>query len=129
MAGFLLRLAIGAASLWVAARLIPGMHIEGTATLMLAAFLLGFVNAVVRPILVLLTLPVTIVTLGLFLLVVNAAMLALVAALLDGFQLADFGSAVLGSIVVGVVGWLASWWVGPTGRIEVMVVRRDEPYR
>lgn len=127
MAGFLIRLAIGAAGLWVASQLIPGMHIEGTGTLLLAAFLLGFVNAVVRPVLVLLTLPVTIVTLGLFLLVVNAAMLALVAALLDGFQLAGFGSAVLGSIVVGLVGWLTSWWVGPTGRIEVMVVRREEP--
>ena len=96
MAGFLLRLGIGMAGLWVASRLVPGMHIEGTGTLVLAAFLLGFVNAVVRPVLVLLTLPVTLVTLGLFLLVVNAAMLALVAALLDGFQLAGFGSAVLG---------------------------------
>jgi putative membrane protein len=123
MAGFLLRLGIGMAGLWVASRLVPGMQIEGTGTLILAAFLLGFVNAVVRPVLVLLTLPVTLVTLGLFLLVVNAAMLSLVAALLDGFQLAGFGSAVLGSIVVGLVSWLASWWVGPDGRIEVMVVR------
>ena len=123
MAGFLLRLAIGAAGLWVASRLVSGLQIDGAGTLLLAAFLLGFVNAVVRPILVLLTLPVTIVTLGLFLLVVNAAMLSLVAALLDGFHLADFGSAILGSIVVGLVSWLASWWVGPSGRIEVMVVR------
>jgi putative membrane protein len=123
MAGFLLRLAIGAAGLWVASRLVPGLRIDGAGTLLLAAFLLGFVNAVVRPILVLLTLPVTIVTLGLFLLVVNAAMLSLVAALLSDFHLADFGSAILGSIIVGLVSWLASWWVGPSGRIEVMVVR------
>jgi putative membrane protein len=78
---------------------------------------------VVRPILVILTLPVTLITLGLFLLVVNAAMLGLVASLLDGFQLDGFGSAVLGSIVVGIVSGLASWWIGPTGKIEVMVVR------
>ncbi len=124
MAGFLLRLAIGALGLWVASRLVPGMHIDGTGTLALAAFLLGFVNAVVRPILVLLTLPVTIVTLGLFLLVVNAAMLSLVAALLDGFSLRGFGSAILGSILVGLVSWLASWWIGPSGRAEVMVAKR-----
>ena len=123
MVGFLLRLAIGAAGLWLASRLVPGMHLEGTGTLVLAAFLLGLVNAVVRPVLVLLTLPVTVLTLGLFLLVVNAAMLGLVAALLDGFQLAGFWSAVLGSIVVGLVSWLANWWVGPTGRVEVIVVR------
>jgi len=123
MAGFFLRLAIGAAGLWVASQLIPGLRIDGGGTLLLAAFLLGFVNAVVRPILVVLTLPVTIVTLGLFLLVVNAAMLSLVAALLNDFHLAGFGSAILGSIVVGLVSWLASWWVGPSGRIEVMVVR------
>ncbi len=123
MAGFLLRLAIGALGLWVASRLVPGMHIDGTGTLALAAFLLGFVNAVVRPILVLLTLPVTIVTLGLFLLVVNAAMLSLVAALLDGFSLGGFGSAILGSILIGLVSWLASWWIGPSGRAEVMVAK------
>jgi len=123
MAGFLIRLGIGALGLWVASRLISGMHIDGTGTLVLAALLLGFVNAVVRPILVILTLPVTLITLGLFLLVVNAAMLGLVASLLDGFQLDGFGSAVLGSIVVGIVSGLASWWIGPTGKIEVMVVR------
>jgi len=127
MLGFLLRLAIGALGLWVASRLLSGMHIDGTGTLVLAAFLLGFVNAVVRPVLVLLTLPVTLVTLGLFLLVVNAAMLSLVAALLDDFRLDGFGTAVLGSIIVGLVSWLASWWVGPSGTLEVMVVR--EPSR
>ena len=88
MLGLLIRLAIGAAGLWIASRLVPGMSIEGTGTLVLAAFLLGLVNAIVRPLAIVLTFPITIVTLGLFLLVVNAGMLALVAALLDGFQLA-----------------------------------------
>lgn len=127
MVGFLIRLAIGAVALWVAARIVPGMEIQGTGTLVLAAFLLGLVNAVVRPVVVLLTLPVTILTLGLFLWVVNAAMLALVAALLDDFRLAGFGSALLGSLLVGIVSWLASWWVGPSGRVEVMVVRGPPP--
>jgi putative membrane protein len=86
--------------------------------------LLGIVNALVRPVAVLLTLPLTVVTLGLFLLVVNAGMFALVAALLDGFRVAGFGSALLGSIIVGLTSWVASWYVGPRGRVEVMVVRR-----
>ena len=77
-----------------------------------------------RPLLVLLTLPITILSLGLFLLVINAAMLALVAALLDGFSLSGFGSALLGSIVVSLTGWIASWYVGGSGRIEVLVVER-----
>lgn len=124
MLGLLIRLAIGAAGLWIASRLVPGMSIEGTGTLVLAAFLLGLVNAIVRPLAIVLTFPITIVTLGLFLLVVNAGMLALVAALLDGFQLAGFGSALLGSIVVSLTSSVANWTIGPSGRVEVMVVER-----
>lgn len=124
MRGLLIRLAIGAAGLWIASRLVPGMSIEGTRTLVLAAFLLGLVNAIVRPLAIVLTFPITIVTLGLFLLIVNAGMLALVAALLDGFQLADFGSALWGSLVVSLTSWVANWTIGPSGRVEVMVVER-----
>jgi len=124
MFGFLLRLVIAAFGLWLADQLIGGVSIDGTGTLFLAALLLGVVNAVVRPIFVLLTFPLTLVTLGLFLLVVNAAMLGLVAALLPGFHLAGFWSALLGSIVVSIVSWLASAWIGPSGRFEVLVVER-----
>ena len=124
MLGLLIRLAIGAAGLWIASRLVPGMSIEGTGTLVLAAFLLGLVNAIVRPLAIVLTFPITIVTLGLFLLVVNAGMLALVAALLDGFRLADFASALWGSLVVSLTSWVANWTSGPSGRVEVMVVER-----
>ena len=124
MAGFFLRLLIAALGLWLAAKHVPGMRIHGVGTLLGAAFLLGAVNAFVRPAAILLTLPFTILTLGLFLLVVNAAMLGIVAWLLDGFQLASFGAALLGSIIVSLTGWVASWWVGPTGRFEVMIVER-----
>jgi putative membrane protein len=122
MPGFLLRMAISAFALWVASAIVPGMTITGTPTLLAAALLLGIVNAVVRPLVLLLTLPFTILTLGLFILVVNAAMLALVAALLDGFTLAGFGPALLGSLVVSLVGSLVSWTIGPSGRFEVMVI-------
>ncbi len=124
MPGFLLRMAIAALGLWLASRIVPGMRIEGGGTLVAAALLLGFANAVVRPVLVVLTLPISVVTLGLFLLVINAAMLWLVAGLLQGFELSGFGAALVGSIVVGLTGWVASWTVGPSGRFEIMVVRR-----
>jgi putative membrane protein len=121
--GFLIRLAISALGLWIAARFVPGIEIHGDTALLLAALLLGVVNAVVRPVVVLLTLPVTLLTLGLFLWVVNAAMFGLVAALLDGFQVADFSSALLGALLVSVTSWFASAWVAPSGRVEVIQVR------
>ena len=122
MPGFLLRLAISAFALWVASVIVPGVTIAGTPTLVAAALLLGLVNAVVRPLALLLTLPFTIVTLGLFILVVNAGMLGLVAALLDGFTLSGFGSALLGSLIVSFVSAAVSWTIGPSGRFEVMVI-------
>ena len=109
----------------LASALIPGVQITGTGSFVLAAVLLGLVNAFVRPVAFLLTLPLTIVTLGLFLFVLNAAMFGLVAALLDDFVVAGFWSAIFGAIVVGVTGTIASWYIGPSGRYEVFVVRRD----
>jgi putative membrane protein len=123
--GFWIRLAISALGLWVASKLVPGLSFDGTGTLLLAALLLGLVNAVIRPLAILFTLPLTILTLGLFLLVVNAGMLALVAALLGGFHVAGFGSALLGSIVVSLTGWFASSFIGPSGRFELIVVERS----
>ncbi len=124
MPGFLIRMVISAMGLWIASELVPGMEITGMGTLVAAAFLLGIVNAVVRPLIVILTFPITIVTLGLFLLVINAAMLGLVAWLLDGFMLDGFLAAVAGSVVVSATGWFASWYIGPRGRFEILIVRR-----
>jgi len=128
MSGFLIRLVIGAFALWVAEQLLDGIWIDGTLALFLAALLLGVVNAVVRPVFVLFTLPLTLLSLGLFLLVVNAVMLELVAALVPGMHIAGFGSAILGSIIISLVSWAASAWIGPSGKFEVLVVeRRREP--
>jgi putative membrane protein len=122
MAGFVLRTAISAFALWVASAIVPGVTIRGTFTLLAAALLLGVVNAIVRPLAILLTLPLTILSLGLFLLVVNAAMLGLVAALLDGFTISGFRAALLGSITVSLISWAASWTIGPSGRFEMLVI-------
>lgn len=124
MLGFLIRILIVATGLWLATELVPGIEIDGGWTLLGAALLLGLVNAIMRPLLILLTLPITVLTLGLFLLVINAGMLALVAWALDDFTIAGFWPAVWGGIVVGVTGWLASWFIGPRGRVEVIYIRR-----
>ena len=103
MTGFILRTAIAAVALWVAVSIVPGLAAQGDRTLILAAIVLGIVNATVRPIAVVLSIPVTIITFGLFLLVVNAAMLSLVAWLVPAFTVAGFGAALLGSLVISIV--------------------------
>jgi len=108
MAGFLIRALVAALGLWLAARLVPGVSVRDATTLLLAAVLLGLANAFVRPIIVVLTLPLTIVTLGLFLLVVNALMILLVSALLPGFAVAGLGPGILAAIITGLVSWIAN---------------------
>ena len=124
MNGFVLRFAIAALGLWVASQFVPGVDINGGWTLVIAALLLGIVNALVRPIVLVLTFPFTLITLGLFILVVNAAMFALVAAMLDGFRLSGFGAALFGALVVSITSWIASSFIGPRGRYEVIVMQR-----
>jgi len=118
--GFVLRAVISALGLWLATAWVPGVRIDNAATLVLAGLLLGVMNAFVRPIFVILTLPLTLMTLGLFLLVVNALMVGLTAMLLPGFHLSGFGAAFLAALIVSVTGWLASWLIGPRGRVELI---------
>ena len=124
MIGFVLRLLITAAGLWLADFLLRGIRIDSLGTLAIAALLLGIVNALVRPLVVFFTLPLTILTLGLFLMVINAAMFGLVAVLLDGMHVAGFFSAMFGWLIVSVTSTVASWYVGPQGRYQVMVIQR-----
>ena len=124
MIGFLLRAAISALALWVADELFEGMRFESASQLIVAAIVLGIVNGLVRPVAFLLTFPITVLTLGLFLLVLNAAMLGLVALIVPGFHLTGFWTAVGAALVVSLVSWLASSVIGSTGRTEVFVQRR-----
>lgn len=124
MVGFLLRAAISALGLWVASELLSGLSFESTTKLIVAAIVLGVINAFVRPLAFILTLPITIVTLGLFLLVLNAGMVALVAWLVPGFQVAGFWTAVGAALIVSLVSWAASSVIGTNGRIEVFTTRR-----
>ena len=108
MVRFVLRAVIAALGLWLAAQIVPGVHVTSVGSLIAAAVLLGVVNAIVRPVVILLTLPFTLVTLGLFLLVINAAMLGLVAWMLHGLWLDGFWAALFGSLVVSIVSWVGS---------------------
>ncbi len=129
MLNFILRAVVSAAGLWLASAIIKGVEVRDFGTLAAAAILLGLVNAIVRPILVVLTLPLTLVSLGLFLLVVNAAMIGLVSLFLPGFTVTGFVPAVLAAIVTGLVSWVASGFIGerpvPTVRVIEGRVTRE----
>jgi putative membrane protein len=105
---FITRVLAVAFALLVAAEFVPGLSITGLGTALGAAVILGILNALIRPVLIILTLPVTILTLGLFIFVINAALLSSVAFLLPGFAVADFWSALLGSLIVSVVSWIVN---------------------
>lgn len=113
--GLLVMWLASAAAVWLTAELVPGVSIASFWTALGVAFVLGFLNTVVRPILVFLTLPVTLLTLGLFLLVVNAAVLGLSAWFVPGFTIGGFGSAVLASLVLALVSSVIGWLL-PAGR-------------
>jgi putative membrane protein len=120
MAGFILRGLIAALGLWAATEMLDGIRIDTAMTLVLAGLLLGVVNAIVRPFALLLSLPALLLTLGLFLLVVNAAMLGLVALMLPGFQIDGFWTAIGAALIVSIVSWIGSWFIGSRGRVEVI---------
>ena len=106
---FIVRLIINMVAILIISYLFPKMiWVDGFLAALVAAFLLGVVNAIIRPVLVLLTLPLTLVTLGLFLLVINGLMLWLVSAFVRGFHVSGFWGAVLGSILISIVSWMMS---------------------
>ena len=103
---FLARLVLNGIAIIVAAWLLPGLHVSGPFAALIAGVILGFVNAIVRPVLFLLTLPLTLVTLGLFIFVLNALCLGLTAALVPGFDIDGFWWALLGALLISIVSWI-----------------------
>jgi putative membrane protein len=124
MRGFVIRALLAAVGLWLATMWVSGITADDVGTLLLAGLLLGLVNAIVRPIAVILTFPITIITLGLFLLVINAAMLGLVAWFLSGLHVDGFRAAFLGSIIVSITGWIGSWLIGSRAKVEIYTHRQ-----
>ncbi len=121
--GFLLRVVVNALAIMLAASIVPGIAVDGLVSALAAAVLLGLVNAFVRPVLLILTLPITLLTLGLFLLVLNGFCFWLVAWLVKGFHVAGFGSALLGALVVSVVSWIVTALISDSGRVVVITNR------
>jgi putative membrane protein len=115
---FLIRAAFAAVGLAIAAHLVPGVSYDTITTLCIAAVLLGVVNAFLRPVLFVLTLPLTIVTLGLFLLILNAAMIGLVAMLLKGFVVHGIVAGILAAVVTGVTSWIGGLIIGDAKRTQ-----------
>jgi putative membrane protein len=108
----LARLVVNIIAILIISYLFPRViRVEGFWAALVAAFVLGIINAILRPVLVFLTLPVTILTLGLFLLVINGLLLLLVAALVPGYQVNGFWGAVLGSVLISIVSWMVSWFL------------------
>jgi len=113
MAAFLLHWLVLAVSLLLTTRIVGGVNVRSYTTLAIAALVIGFVNALVKPVLFVLSLPLTILTLGLFYLVVNGACLMLAAALVPGFTVESWGSAIIGALVLSVIAWVLGLVVGP----------------
>ena len=108
MQTLLIRISAVVLGLFLAAYVVPGVEIDGVRTALIVTALLGAVNLVVRPILVILTLPVTILTLGLFLFVVNAILFWFIGSFVEGFDVNGFRAALLGSLIVSAMGWVAN---------------------
>lgn len=127
--GFLLRVVINAAALWVAAQVIPGIRLADAASTFFAALVLGIINAIVRPILVFLTFPITLVTLGLFIFVLNAFCVWLTSRIVPGFEVAGFWAAFFGALVISIVSWILTAFLSDRGRLRRIEVRRIEGRR
>lgn len=121
MRHFVFRWIITTVAILIASRLIPGIHVDGTGASIGAALLLGILNAFIRPILLLLSAPLILLTLGVFILIINALLLWWVPTFVPGFEVDSFGSAFWGSIIVSLVSWmLSAFFRGSDGRVHVL---------
>ena len=124
MTGFVLRTGITGMGLWIAVGLVPGIAVEGVGTLLPAALMMGLINGLIRPFVIFFTLSLTSVTFGLSVLAVNACLLPLTAALLEGLEIGGFFAALGGWFIVSWSSALASWFIGPEGRCQVLLGER-----
>lgn len=124
--GFLVRALVNALAIWLATEVIPGIEARSAVTVVVAALVLGLVNAVVRPVLLVLTLPLTLVTLGLFLFVLNALCLWLTSAIVPGFEVRGFWPAFGGALLVSALSWVVNGFVSDRGRV-VVITRPERP--
>lgn len=123
MKGLLIRWVINALALFLISQFIEGVQVDHWLAAIVAAAVLGVINAVLRPILLLLTLPITILTLGLFVLVINGFMLYIAGAVVKGFHVSGFWSSVFGALFLSAISWIANAFISDRGRIEYIEIR------
>ena len=123
MKGLLIRWVINALALVTISQVIEGIVVDNLLAAFVAAAVLGVINAVLRPILLLLTLPITILTLGLFALLINGLMLYIAGAVVKGFSVSGFWSSVFGALFLSLISWIANAFINDRGRIEYIDVR------
>lgn len=116
--GFIVRVLVNVATIALAASLVPGIRLDGATPALLAGVVLGLVNGLIRPVLVVLTFPLTLLTLGLFLVVLNGLCLAATAWLVPGFDIDGLLPAILGALLISVVSWVLTAFVSDGGRLE-----------
>jgi putative membrane protein len=122
MRGLIIRWFVTAVGLWVTSELFSGIRADGMASLLFAAIVLGVFNAILRPIILLLTLPINLLTLGLFTFVINGFMLKLTGAVVGGFSVEGFWTAVGGAILLSVVSFILNVFINDEGRVEYIYI-------
>lgn len=118
MRGLWIRWLVLAFAILIASYIVDGIQVEGFLSALFAAGVLGILNAIVRPVVLILTLPITFLTLGLFFFVINAGMLKLASGVIPGFHVLGFWPAVFGSLLISLVSWLANSFIGPRGEVD-----------
>ncbi len=126
MNGLLVRWLLLTVAIIITSYLVRGIYVSGFFSAFFAAAVLGILNALFRPVLLILTLPINIFTLGLFTLVINAVLLKMVSGLVPGFAVYGFGSAIVGSLIITLVSWLLSSFINERGRIGYIDLKRKD---
>jgi len=124
MKGVLVRWLVLTAAIIVASYLLDGIQVKGFFSAFFAAAILGVLNAFFRPILIILTLPINILTLGLFTFIINALLLKMASGVISGFDVQGFWAAVLGSVIISVVSWALNSFISPKGRVEYIDLKK-----
>lgn len=126
MRGLVLRWLLTAFSLWLTSQVVPGIHLGGAGSVFFAALMLGVLNAFVRPLVLFITLPINLLTLGLFTFVINGFILWLTSEVVRGFEVHGFWSAVAGALLLSLISFTLSLFISDSGRIQYITVERIE---
>jgi putative membrane protein len=126
MRGIFIRWLILTLAILIASYLIDGIEVRGFVSAFFAAAMLGILNAFFRPILIILTLPINILTLGLFTFIINAMLLKMASSVISGFEVQTFWSALFGSLIISIVSWFMSSFISDRGRVEYIDLKRKD---